>query len=103
MAVSFLTAITADRDAHGADGCKDVWGSDEKQRLDLAVAEGLDEGRDEGSDSCGGGLGNDNASKEPDLVVGNCHSEAREKRASLLIVVAVTVAKSEGGNTLLFF
>jgi hypothetical protein len=103
MAISFLTTVTADGDRHGADSGKDIWGSDEKQRLDLVVAESLDEGRDEGSDGCGGGLGDDNTSKKPDLVVGDCHSEAREKRASLLIVVAVTVAKSEGGNALFFF
>jgi hypothetical protein len=76
MAVSFLTAITADRDAHSADSSKDVWGSDEKQGVDLVVAEGLDKGGDEGSDGSSAGLGDDNASKKPDLVVGNCHSEA---------------------------
>jgi hypothetical protein len=76
MAVSFLTAITADRDAHGADSSKDVWGSDEKQSVDLVVAKGLDEGRDEGSDGGSAGLGNDDTSKKPDLVVGDCHSEA---------------------------
>ena len=102
MTVSLLTAITADGDTHSAESSKDVWGSDEKQRVDLVVAKGLDEGGDEGSNSCSAGLGDDDASKKPDFVVGDGHFEAREERASLSVIVAVTVAKSKGGNALLF-
>jgi len=103
MTVSLLTAITANGYTHSAESSEDVWRSDEKQRVDLVVAKGLDEGGDEGSDSCSAGLSDDDASKEPDFVVGDCHSEAREKRTSLCVIVAVTVAKSEGSDALLFF
>lgn len=102
VAVSLLTAITADGDTHSAESSKDVWRSDEKQRVDLVVAKGLDKGGDEGGNSCGAGLGDDDASKKPDFVVGDGHPKAREERASLSVIVAVTVAKSKGGNALLF-
>lgn len=76
MAISFLATITADGDAHGAESSKDVRRGDKKQRVDLVVAKSLDEGGDEGSDGCGASLGDDDTSKEPDLVVGDGHSEA---------------------------
>lgn len=61
MCVTFLTTVTADGNAHGAESSKDVWRSDEKERVNLVVAEGLDESGDEGGNSRSTGFGDDDA------------------------------------------
>lgn len=57
MESAFMVLVGRIRDDESDNGRKDVGWRDEEERVDFAVLEGGDEGRDEGGYGAGGGFG----------------------------------------------